>query len=416
MPNTLLTINMVTNEALMVLRNNLVFTKRVNREYDKSFGVTGAKIGTTLNVRKPPRFLGTFGPALNVEDITETQVPLTLTTQFHVDLNFTSADLLLNIDEFSNRLIKPAIATIANRVDYDGLQQYQNIYNATGTPGTVPSGNSAYSGAGSALLTYLKAGVFMDNSGAPVDDERSLVMTSWMQANAVDSLKGLFQSSQQISEQYIKGKMGVGGGFNWYMDQNVGTQTYGVQGGTPAVNGAGQTGTSLVTNGWTAAALQRVNVGDIFTIGSGSTQVDSVNPQSRADTTFPQQFVVTAPGISDGSGNMTLSISPAITPYGQFQTVTTSPATGAVLTFMGAASTVSPQALAFHRDAFTFATADLPLPSGVDIASRAADTDTGLSIRLVRQYDINQDKFPCRLDILYGWATLRPELACRIAA
>jgi hypothetical protein len=401
MSNTLLTIGMITREALRVLTNNLGFTAGVSREYDDKFGVEGAKIGTTVNVRKPPRYVGRTGTALSVEDATETQVPVTLSTQRGVDIQFTSADLALSIDDFSARFIKPAIANIANNIDLDGLKLYQTVANTVGTPGTTPN----------AALTYLSAGQYLDENATPRDDERSLVITPLMQATIVDALKGLFQNSTEIGKQYKRGQMGQGLGFNWAMDQNCYSHTVGALGGTPLVNGASQTGASLVTDGWTAAVAVRLKKGDVFTIAN----VFAVNPQSKQQLARLQQFVVTADSSSDGSGNMTIPIYPSIVTSGGFQTVSGAPADNAALTILGAANTVTPQALAYHKDAFTLASADLPLPRGVDMAARVSDKQTGLSIRMVRAYNISTDAFPCRLDILYGWAALYPELACRIA-
>jgi hypothetical protein len=400
MANTLLTISMITNEALRVLVNSLTFTKRVNRQYDSRFGVEGAKIGTTLNVRKPPRYVGRTGQAISIEDATETQVPVALTTQFGVDMSFSSADLALSIDDFSGRFIKPAIATVANKIDFDGMQLYKTVSNSVGTPGTVPN----------AFLTYLQAGVLLDNNATPMDGERSIVINPLMQATIVDALKGLFQSSNQIKQQYEKGEMGTSAGFNWYMDQNTAVHTVGPLGGTPLVNGAAQTGSSLVTDGWTALAAARLKQGDVFTIAN----VFGVNPQNRQSTGALQQFVVTADVSSDGSGNATIPIFPAITLTGAFQTVNALPADNAALTIVGAAAANTPQGMAFHKDAFTLACADLPLPRGVDMAARVSDQQTGLSIRMIRDYNISTDQFPCRLDILYGWKELYPQLACRI--
>jgi hypothetical protein len=403
MANTLLTISMITREALRVLENNLTFTKGVNRQYDDKFGVEGAKIGTVLNVRKPPRYVGRTGTAISIEDATETQVAVTLDTQFGVDITFTSEDLALKIDDFSQRFITPAIATVANKIDSAGLALYKDIYNSVGTPGTTPN----------ALLTYLQAGVLLDNNSAPMDGQRSVVITPLMQATIVDALKGLFQQSSAIANQYRKGQMGTAAGFDWLMDQNVNTHTVGPLGGTPLVNGSTSSGaTTLVTDGWTSAAASRLLKGDIFTIAG----VNAVNPQSRQSTGELQQFVVTADVSSDGSGNLTAAISPAITSSGANQTVDALPADNAALTIVGAASTQTPQGLAHHRDAFTLAMADLPLPQGTDMAARVSDSQLGMSIRMIRDYDITTDKFPCRLDVLFGWATLRPELACRVQA
>lgn len=402
MPNTLLTISMITREALRVLTNELVFTKKVNREYSDKFAVEGAKIGSVLNVRKPPRYVGRTGPAISVEDATETQVPVALQTQAGVDISFTSQELTLSIDDFSRRFIKPAVANIANRIDFDGLQLYKTVANSVGTPGTVPN----------ALLTYLDSGVALNNNATPMDGERSIVLNPRMEATIVDSLKGLFQSSTQIKQQYEKGQMGRVIGFDWYMDQNVAVHQVGPLGGAPAVNGAGQTGSNLVTNAWTASAALRLRQGDVFTIAN----VFGVNPQNRQTTGALQQFVVTANVSSDGAGNATIPIFPAIVTSGAFQTVTASPANGALLTVVGAANVNTPQGLAFHKDAFTFVSADLQMPRGVDMAARVSDPQTGISIRMVRAYNISTDQFPCRLDVLYGWKELYPENACRIAS
>lgn len=405
---------MITREALRVLENNLTFTKQVNRQYDDKFGVEGAKIGTVLNVRKPPRYVGRTGQALSVEGSTETQVPVTLNTQFGVDLQFSSQDLALSIDDFSDRFVKPAIAAIANKIDADGLALYSQIYQAVGTPGTVPNGAGVGSGA---LFTYLAAGTKLNNSATPMDGLRSLVITPDMEANAVDSLKALFQQATAIGEQYTKGKMGVAAGFDWFMDQNCTTHTTGTIAATSAlINGSSQTGASIVTDGWTSGDI--LNVGDVVQFAG----VFQVNPQSRQSTAKLQDFVVTATQTASAGGAITIPISPSIVTSGANQTVTASPADNAVITFWSVANPsttsnkTSPQGLAFHRDAFTLATADLPLPGGVDMAARIADKQLGMSIRMIRAYDINTDLFPCRLDVLYGWAVLRPELACRIAS
>lgn len=398
MANTNLTISMITREALRILENNLTFAKGVNREYDEQFARQGAKIGDTLNIRKPARYIGRSGTALSVEDHTETQVALQLDTQFGVDVNFTSKELALDIDDFSDRILKPALATVANKIDYDGLSLYQDVYNSVGTVGTTPS----------SLKTYLEAGAALDKSSAPRDKMRSVVIDPDAQVEAVDALKGLFQSSEQIKDQYESGNMGLAAGFKWSMDQNVRSHSVGAYAGTPLVDGASQTGSSLVTDGWTSGA-STLNKGDVFTIAG----VNSVNPQSREDTGVLQKFVVTAQ-VSDSSGAKTISISPSITTSGAFKTVTASPADNAAITVIGSASASSRENLAFHRDAFVMGCADLQLPQGVDMAARVSDKQLGMSVRMVRAYDINNDKFPCRLDILYGWKTVYPELACRV--
>jgi len=414
MSNNLLTISQITNESLMVLENDCPFVKSVNREYDAQFGITGAKIGNTVNVRKPGRFIGTTGPALNVEDFVESSVPVVLTTQFHVDTQFTEQDLLLSLGEFSERIVQPAVAAIGNKIDNDGLAMANlNTANIVGIAGTVPSG----------ILTYLNAGAYMDAEAAPRDGKRSVFIEPFSGATMVDSLKGIFLPSTTISEQTKKGMMGKDtGGMDWCMDQNVAIQTFGSWAstiGAITVNGANQ---GLAT-GWasqlvlniTSTQIGTLQAGDTFTIAG----VYGVNPQSRKSYGKLRNFVVkSVVGLT--AGNTTVTVSPALIYGGQFQNVTISPAASAVITpFSIAAGTAnaitSAQNIMCHRNAFTLASADLPIPGGVHFAGRSSSKSTGLSIRVVRQYTINNDAIPARFDVLYGWAPLYPELSCRVS-
>jgi hypothetical protein len=397
--NTLLTTSLITKEALRVLENNLTATKTINREYDSKFAVEGAKIGSSLNIRKPVRYIVSEGQALQLQDATETQATLTLEKQFHVDFQFSSFDLTLSIDDFSKRFVYPAIAALANKIDSYVLSFYKGIYQAVGTPGTTPN----------ALLTYLQAGVKLNDSATPRDGMRSLILTPLQEATIVDALKGLFQQASAISQQYTSGQMGTAIGFDWHMDQNLPAHTYGTYGGTPLVNGASQVGSTLITDGWTATTTI-LNEGDIFTIAG----VLAVNPQSRQSTGSLQQFAVTAATVTDGSGNSTISITPPIVISGPFQNVTAAPADNAAITVAGASTTVSPQGMAWHRDAMTFATADLVLPGGTDMAARVSDKQLGISLRLIRDYDITTDQYPTRIDVLCGALLLRPEMAARV--
>ena len=418
MANNLLTISKITNEALMVLENELTFTSEVDRNYDDQFAVVGAKIGNTVNVRKPGRFIGTTGPALNVEDFNETSVPVTLSTQFHVDTQFTTQDLALSLDMFSDRVLKPAVAAIANKIDRDGLAMATlQTANIVGTAGTPPTG----------LITYLTAGAYLDSEGAPRDGRRSCIVEPFTSATIVDSLKGLFVPNQKISDQYEKGLMGKdSGGMSWKLDQNVVAQTFG-NNSTTTVTGsvATTTATGFLTSGWassstitvTAANTGTLNLtaGDTFTIAG----VFAVNPQNRQayGSNKLRNFVVkTTVAIASGSSGSVV-VSPAVITAGQFQNVSipTTSATAAITQF-NSTGVVSPQNIIMHRNAFTVAVADLELPEGVHFAGRASDKEIGLSMRVVRQYTINNDSIPTRLDVLYGWAPLYPELACRVAA
>ena len=415
MANNLLTISKITNEALMVLENELTFTGEVDRNYDDQFAVVGAKIGATVNVRRPGRFIGTTGPALNVEDFNETSVPVTLSTQFHVDTQFTTQDLALSLDMFSDRVLKPAVAAIANKIDRDGLVMAKNnTANIVGTAGTPPTG----------LITYLTAGAYLDAEGAPRDGRRSCLVEPFTSATIVDSLKGLFMPSAKISEQYEKGLMGVdSAGMKWKMDQNVVSQTFGsYASATLSTNTATFTGS--LTSGWAytstitisaASAAAALNQGDVIQIAN----VYAVNPQNRQayGSNKLRNFVVTAPVTISSSGSASVTVSPAIITAGQFQNVSVSSTSStAVVTPFNNTGTVSPQNIVMHRNAFTLAVADLELPEGVHFAGRASDKEIGLSMRVVRQYTINNDSIPTRLDVLYGWAPLYPELACRVAA
>ena len=373
---------------------------------------------------RPGRFIGTTGPALNVEDLNETSVPVTLSTQFHVDTQFTTQDLALSLDMFSDRILKPAVAAIANKIDFDGTTTAAlNTANIVGTAGTPPTG----------LLTYLNAQAYLDSEGAPRDGRRSCIVEPFTSATIVDSLKGLFVPTSQISSQYTKGLMGRdSGGMNWKLDQNIVSQTFGnFTSSTVTASVATTTATGFLTSGWassstislTAANTGTINLnaGDTFTIAG----VYATNPQNRQayGTNKLRSFVVkSAVSVASGS-SVSVIVSPAVISGGQFQNVSipVTNATAAVTFFASQYNAsgngvVSPQNIVMHKNAFTLAMADLELPEGVHFAGRASDKEIGLSMRVVRQYTINNDSIPTRVDVLYGWAPLYQELACRVAA
>jgi hypothetical protein len=412
MSNNLLTISKITNEALMVLENELTFTGQVDRNYDDQFAVVGAKIGSTVNVRRPGRFIGTTGPALVVEDFNETSVPVTLTTQFHVDTQFTTQDLALSLDMFSDRVLKPGIAAIANKMDRDGLVTAKNnTANIVGTAGTAPTG----------LITYLTAAAYLDSEGAPRDGRRACVVEPFTSATIVDSLKGLFVPTDKIAAQYTKGLMGRdSGGMNWYMDQNVVSQTFGSY-STSVLSCNVTTATGFLTSGWAyssnitigaATAAATLNQGDTFTIAG----VFAVNPQNRQSYGKLRNFVVQSTTAIASGGTATVTVVPAVITGGQFQNVSVTSTGSQTVTPFNNTGVTSPQNILMHKNAFTMACADLELPEGVHFAGRASDKELGLSLRVVRQYTINNDSIPTRIDVLYGWAPLYPELSCRIAS
>jgi hypothetical protein len=412
MSNNLLTISKITNEALMVLENELTFTGQVDRNYDDQFAVVGAKIGQTVNVRRPGRFIGAVGPQLVVEDFNETSVPVTLSTQFQVSTQFTTQDLALSLDMFSDRILKPAIATVANKMDRDGLLVAKNnTANIVGTAGTAPTG----------LITYLTAAAYLDSEGAPRDGRRSCTIEPFTSSTIVDSLKGLFVPTESISSQYTKGLMGRdSGGMNWFMDQNVVSQTFGSY-ATATLSCNVTTATGFLTSGWayssnitigSATAASTLNQGDTFTIAG----VFAVNPQNRQSYGKLRNFVVQSTTAIGSGGTATVTVVPAVITAGQFQNVSVTSSGSQTVTPFNNTGVTSPQNILMHRNAFTLACADLELPEGVHFAGRASDKELGLSIRVVRQYTINNDSIPTRLDVLYGWAPLYPELACRIAS
>lgn len=405
MANTNLTIDQITREALRILVNNLGFARNTNKEYDASFANDGAKIGDTLRIRKPARYTIRTGAALNVQDHTETNVDLQLDTQAGVDVNFTSKELTLDISDFSSRVLAPAMATVANKIDLDGLALYNNVYSSVGSLGVTPA----------TAATLLDANQVMDEMATPRDGQRCLAVNPAANSKLVDGLKGLFQSSGKLDAQYRKGMMGMDtlGYKEIYMDQNINVHVTGNYGdGTAAVTATitveGSTTIDLDTFA-SVTGNASVSKGDIFTIAG----VYAVNPQNRESTGSLQQFVVTADNTGGSSTAITnVSVSPAFISTGAFQTIDSLPIAAAVVTFVGAENSASPQNMAYHPDAFTLGTADLLMPKGVDFASR--QVHEGISMRIVRDYDINNDAMPCRIDVLYGWKTLYPELACRV--
>lgn len=417
MANTFLTNQIVTFEALDVLENTDSAARLVNKEYSGEFEFGGAVLGQTLSIRKPPRYIGRLGQAVSIEGITESFVPLTLAYQRGVDTQVSSQDLILRIDDYRNRVLKPQIARLANLIDQDVCGLAQGLNNFVGTPGTTPS----------TLTTYLAAKTKLDNNACPMDGGRRVINNPAADASLMDNLKGLFQSASEIKEQYLQGTMGRTIGADWYLDQNVYVQTVGTLGsaftGNPVVS-AGQSGSTITTTGWESGQTT-LNAGDIVSFVSATTPVNGVNPQSYQDTGQAMQFVVQAT-ISDTAGSIAIPIGPAMvgpassTP--QFQNVTNLPPTScpvfvyntAAASFASISGKSSPQNLYVHKDFGTLAMVDMPLPGGVDKAYRAASKKTGNTIRVIRDYVSTSDQWIQRLDVLYAVAVLRQELGCRV--
>ena len=397
MSNSLLTIDMITRKSLEILENNLVITRNVNRQYDDSFAVEGAKIGSTLRIRLPDRALVTDGAALQVQDDNEQFTTLTVSSQKHIGINFTSAELTMQLDDFAERVLKPRISQLASTVDADVANAYKLIGNSVGTPGAAPS----------TALVLLQAQQKLNENAATMSPRYATVNPA---ANAalVNGLSGFFNPQDVISRQFKNGMMGeqVLGYEEVNMSQSIKVHTCGTRAATGNTTGAAVTSEGATTLTLTVGSGETIAVGDVFTIAD----CFAANPQTRESTGSLFQFVALASSTSGTTA--TVTVAPIYSAGNALCTVVSLPANSKAVVFVGAASTSYPQNMVYHRDAIAFATADLLLPQGVDMASRAVHN--GISLRVVRQYDINNDRMPCRVDVLYGYNTIRPQMATRI--
>lgn len=402
MANTFLTADIITRECLLVLHNKLSFLKGINKQYDSSFANSEAKIGDTLRIRKPPKFTVRSGRTWSQQDMIDTKVNLTINNQRGVDLGFYSDDLTLRIEDFSNRYIQPAMGALASKIEADCIQSavlstYNSVVN--GTLGTPPT----------ALLTYLNARTKMNQMLAPTEN-RSLMIDSNSAAVIVDSLKGLFQDSEQIKRQYREGLMGRTGGMDWVEHQLLPFTTVGNKVSSLTVSAQPTDGGNTIVLAGTAAS-DTFKAGQVFTIAG----VYSVNPETRTSTGALQQFVITA-DVTASTTTTTVTVSPAFqvaSPAAAFQNITALPAASAAVTMaVGTANASVMNGLAYQENAFTFATCDLQLPRGVDMAAR--ETHDGIAMRFVRDFDTKNDQWISRVDVMYGFAPLYPEHACRI--
>lgn len=395
MPNSILTPTAVTREALRILHQKLNFVGNIKRDYDDSFAKSGAKIGDSLKIRLPNQYTVRTGATLSAQDTSEISTTLQVATQKGVDLNFTSVDLTMSLDDFSKRILDPAMSVLAANIEADALSMMLDVYQSVNNIGSAITFGK--------LMSSRKV---LNDALAPMDNNRSILLNTQDNVDLVDGLKGLFQDSAAIKEQYREGSMGRTGGFDFYENTLIANQATGTAAAATGytVNGA------VTVNGSTAVTLaagaNTFKKGDVITFVG----CNRVHPETKADTGVLKSFVVTA-DYAGGAGS--LSFAPAIyTSGGRQNVVAAGIANGVAVAKIGGASAIYKPSLAFHKDAFAFATADLVMPQGVDFASR--QVLDGISMRIVRQYDINNDKFPCRLDVLYGYKTIRPELACRI--
>jgi len=406
MANSLLTDSIITQECLMQLKNNLVLTKNINLSYSSQYAQSGGKVGQTISIRKPSRYEVTDGAVLNIQDSVDKYVDLTVSSQKHVGMAFSSKDRALSLDKFSERYIEPAMVALANKVDHTIFSAlYKKVYHSVGVPHATAF-PSTLKGFGQARAKIAK-------SGAPIDNLKAIVDYD-VEAALVNGLSGLFQAQDELSKQYKKGSMGMASGMQFFASQNVPKHTIGALGGTPLTNYpsayvAGST--SLVTDGWSNSITGVVKAGDVISIAD----VYEVNPQTRESTGALAQFLVTADANSDGSGNCTITLDRGLYASGQYQNVDALPGNNKAITIFGHASSyagiIAPQNLVFDKNFAAAAFVDLPQVQGSVIKR---DEDAGISLRMVQDYDIVNDREITRLDVLFGYEAIYPELACRV--
>lgn len=411
---TLLSPTVITKEAMMQLKNHMVFGSLVHREYKKEF----VKVGQTITIRKPVKMKSGTGADISnsINDVQEGSTTLTVDHQQHVPWVFNSVDLTMTIEEYSTRYIQPAVLELANYVDYDMFGLYDDVFHQVGTPGSTPN----------SFADIAAVGQRMDEYAIPAEG-RNLIMNPAASWSMVDNLKGLLLPTK-VKDYVVSGSLGRVADFETYKCQNVRSHTVGVNTGAPLIAKASDCGASgsvtyvtasnvantstLYTDGWTSDQTGILKAGDIFTIAD----VYGVNPRTRVSTGNPLQFVVTADADSGAStGPATLTVAPAIVTTGAYQTVTAAPADGAAITVAGTAATAHKANLAFNKNAFALVFCPLIIPQGAAWASRVSDPDTGISIRIIKDYDIKADQEIVRMDILYGTKTIYPDLAVRMA-
>ncbi len=410
--NTLLTPTMITRKALDVLHQKCNFIGNVNRQYDDRFAQTGAKIGATLNIRMPSKYTVRTGASISHQEHVERSTPLTVSSQYGVDVSFTSVELTMQLDDFSERIIEPAMAQLAAKIEGDSLAvAYKLISNYTNASTDT-------------LMTYKnfqKGGANITNELGPLS-QRTATLSPESQVEFNDAVKGLFQSQENIRKQYREGMMGRTGGFDVYENTLVPQHTTGSFAGSALTDGA-SLGTSTTANAWvsqtelsvnTATSLVKLLVGDIITMSG----VYAVHPETKANLGKLKTFVVqNLTTFTTLASSYTFNVKPGMI-YGTGNAYQNSVLSGPSdsdnnsVTLIGAISSGFGQDIQFHKDAFVFATADLDDVSKYGAWGARAQKD-GISMRIARQYTIADDSVPCRIDILWGFAGLYPELANR---
>lgn len=402
--NSLLTTHLVTKRALRILKGNLSFVKRLNRDYQSDFGAKGMKYGQVISIRKPVRYLSRDGAVAKPQATNETYLNLAVDQLTGVDMQFSIEELTLSIDDFAARYIEPAMNTLSNRIEAVVVSAMTDqTFNVLGTIGT-PISSSA---------TYATANAVINSAGGTQTTKRTLFVDPYAMVTATGLFQNFFNPQPVIAEQYKTNVVSNALGFEWHLANNMQSHTVGTYGGTPLVNGASQSGASLVTDGWTATTTS-LNVGDTFTLAG----VYAVNPNTQATITGKlQSFVVTTKTVTDGSGNSTIAISPAMVgPGSPYQNVSALPADNAAITVFGASGASTTYALVCEPDAYTFVTAKLDKPAVADQFTHVEyDPETGIWVRLTNYFDGANFSNYWRFDVLYGFVATYPELAVKIA-
>jgi hypothetical protein len=395
--NSFLKPSAITAECLRELHNNLAFVGNIDKQHDKETEFGGQKRGSTLRIRLPNQYTVRETWALNAQDQSEASVSLVIGQIRGVDMNFSDADLALDISEFSRRFIQPAMSVLATKIDwYCYGKAVEATYNLVGTAGTTPS----------SVATWMAANQKLNESVAPMSP-RIAVVNPAAEASTIDGLKSLFNNSSEIGKQYMNGKMGRALGLDWYMSQNVKTLTRGSRSTLLVGTTVTDQGATTIACDTLAGSTDTFVAGDVFTVGS----VYAVNPETKETTGSLQQFVVTTAVAGSGSA-VSLTVSPAMYTSGAKQNIDAFPTDGATITMVGTASTAYPENLVFHPEAYTFASANLEMPS--DVSFKAQMAQDGINIRVLRQYDINSANYPMRLDVFFGFLAQRPQFGCRV--
>jgi hypothetical protein len=387
---------MVTRESQRIAHEKLTFISTVDRSYDSSFAKTGGKIGDTLRVRDPNQYVRRKGSrVMNVQDQAETTQDVVVATQDGVDMKFNSAELLLSIDELSKRYIEPAVSVLVSGIEGDMLTSVtKDVYNFTGTTTEIVGATD--------LDAVAQARAKLNRGLAPKDSNRNVQLDSVTMAavvnNATSGTGALFNPSPDISKAFREGFIGRNSMATWFENDRTYFHVSGSDHTTVTVNDASIASgdTALTTAGGTWS------VGDTFTIAD----VFEVHPETKASYATLQQFVIVTQATND------ITFSPAYITVGAKQNVDALPVTGAAMVVYAGDGIDYQSNLMYHRDAFTFVTADLPImDDSIRCVRRVQD---GLSIRCWQGSDIKNDELLLRLDILYGFKTLRPAWACRI--